>query len=34
MGTTENLQTDRYVSNDGKLYINLPSWSVLMFQKS
>jgi 1,4-alpha-glucan branching enzyme len=34
MGTTGNFQTDRYVANDGHLYINLPSWSVLMFQKS
>jgi 1,4-alpha-glucan branching enzyme len=34
MGTTGNFQTDRYVVNDGRLYINLPSWSVLMFQKS
>src|SRR5205823_2328645 len=34
INTTGNFQTDRQVANDGKLYINLPSWSVLMFQKS
>jgi 1,4-alpha-glucan branching enzyme len=33
VNTTGNFGASLFVAGDGKLYINLPSWSVLMFRK-
>lgn len=33
MGTTGNFQIDRQVARDGKLYINLSAWAVVLFRK-
>jgi 1,4-alpha-glucan branching enzyme len=34
INTTGNYQADRNVAPDGKLYINLPAWSLLLFARS